>query len=1355
MNEPAHSASMTRRRQEYPAAPAQRRLWFLSVLNEGSPEFNVTIAWRVRGRLDQEMLRRALQAVVERHDPLRTRLVAPDLEPVQVVEESVIVPWQMTDLKEVRPAERESAVHEIFQAEDLRPFDVATAPLLRVRVVRMDEADHAVLLVMHHLVTDGWSMGVLVREWSQAYAALTAGQPPRWKDLRVRYGEDAARLHDRARNGELENSLAWWRDKLAGLEPLEIPTDYPRKRTRDWNGGAVEAVLDGADFEELRDFARSRRTTLFTVILTAFIVVLSRYAGSSDVAVGLPVSGRDTAEVEDLIGLFFDTVVLRTEVSDHLSFYALMERVQDGLLSAYEHQEAPFDKIVEEVMPERDPGRSPLFQVWCEMDSSEQQGLTLPGTCVTEVELPAQTAKFDLSLSLRHGQDRLEMWLGYRADLLAQTSARRWQASIRHVLRQAVRSPDAPLNHLSVLPAEEERRLVGLGRGEPGSSAPHVLARFEEQAAAHPDAPAVVCGRQVLSYAQLNALAERVGRVLRGLGAGQESCVAVCLERGPELMAAFLGAWKAGAAYVPLEAAHPEDHARFIMTDTRPRVVLTQQAFACRFSGYQAPVVCLDEPRWEEAVAAGGDAQAGQDPSSAQSCRASLAYVIYTSGSSGRPKGVMIEHGALANFMQSCVDRYSLHPGGGAGLFSSAAFDAVVPNVFTPLVLGQSVHILPADLDLSELGNSLAAAGPFTFLKVTPSHLRLLTEQLTEDQARCLAGTLVVGAEAFPARLLGDWRVLDSIALVLNEYGPTEATVANSLYNTQPGDALRKDSGLLPIGVPIRNTSMFVLDQRLRPVPAGAVGEIYIGGACVARGYQGRPALTATRFVPDPFSGVPGARLYATGDMGRLLPDGNFDFLGRADDQIKISGYRIEPAEVERAAAEHPDVIAVHVGAVPAPGGQELAAWVELSAGHLPDWEADLRDHMARRLPDYLRPAHYVTVRVIPLTPHGKIDRKGLPMPVRGRSGACSRQPSGDRQIAVAAVLRELLGLERIGADDNFFALGGNSLLALHAVARLRRELRLRVGLHDLFEAPTVAGLAVLGTVAADDAATPPRTSLVMLRQGTTGIPLFCVHPSGGSVHWYQSIANVLRDDESLFAFHALDLHQDTSPPGTVAEIAQRHLRALRSVVPQGPYRLLGWSYSGVVVMEMAARLLAAGEDVAPLVLLEPTLPDPYTLRVITSVARTNRQAANLLDEIARLEAVGTGTESLRERLARLFTESEIPREAHGETSAAVLRNAAVLLEGFVAHRPAPYPGDVELLVTPECQEASAQRPSPASGISYSRYLASWQSLVRGSVGIYETNGNHKTMLDEKHVTAVADVLYGRRAATARYGSSA
>ncbi|MEU2309395.1 non-ribosomal peptide synthetase [Streptomyces misionensis] len=1327
----------------YPLSPAQSRLWLLSMLNEGSPEFNVTVAWRIQGPLDTTLLRRSLASVVARHDPLRTRFSTTEFGTVQLVEPDIAVPWRTDDLRALPADAREEALREAVREEALIPFALDTAPLLRARMVRMADTDLGVVLTLHHLITDGWSMGILVDEWGVAYHALAAGHPPSFKPLAACFGDDAARRLERIDRGALEESLAWWQERLDGVEPLELPTDLPRPRQRDWRGGTVDAVWQGQRFEALMAFARARRTTLFTVLVAAFKVVLSRYAGSWDIAVGLPVAGRNNMETEDLVGLFFDTVVLRTDLSDTPTFAELLERVQEGLLDAYDHQDVPFERIVEALAPERDAGRTPVFQVWCELDNTGRQDLALPGVRVHEIDVPTDTAKFDVSLSVRQGTDRLELSVGYRTDLFVRGTVELWQRSLEHVLTEAMARVDEPVDHLSVLPDGEDRRLVELGRGPHTPPASDVLTRFEQRAASTPDAPAVVCGERTLSYGQLDALAERIADVLYSSGANAESRIAVCLERGPELVAAFLGIWKAGAAYVPLEPAHPDERNRFVLKDTGARIVLTQRALADRFADFPAKVVCLDVSGWDDAAPAWPGRAVRQ-----LVVPGALAYVIYTSGSTGRPKGVMIEHGSLANFVQSCVDRYALRPAGGAALFSSVAADAVVPNVLTPLVLGQPLHVLPATLDLADLGSVLAASGPYSFLKVTPSQLSLLAEQLTAEEAQALVGVMVVGAEAFPARTLRAWRALDQTSVVLNEYGPTEATVANSLYATELSDTETFETSLLPIGVPIANTSMYVLDGRMNPVPPGAIGEIHIGGHCLARGYEGRPALTADRFVPDPFSTEPGARLYATGDLGRVLADGNVHFVGRADDQLKIRGYRVEPGEVEATLARHPDVTAVHVGAITTLQGDELAAWVVLQPG-MTGRPGELSAWLARLLPDYMVPSHYATVDALPLTAHGKIDRRQLPDP-KGTENVPSRPPATAVERALTRIWQELLGREDIGVDDNFFSLGGSSLTGLRMIARIRAELLGRIAMRDLFENPTIAGLALLWNRSVDgveDRAMSAGRSFVTLKSGQdSGRKLFCVHPSGGSVHWFRPIATVLRPEDALLGFQLLELELAQAPtPASVASLTSRYLDELRVLQPTGPYHLLGYSWSGVVALEMATRLQEAGEAVASLILVEPTLPDPFTLATLRPIIQIHRRCAQLIDDITRVVDGGGDPKALRAELEMILAESELLPDAVSElVTSAPIRAAGLLFEAFHAHRPTAYAGSIDLIVTQECRVASARQPSAASGASFSVYLDSWRTIALGGLTVHDAGGHHKSVLSPEHVHTVADVFYGR-----------
>ncbi|MBS2532138.1 amino acid adenylation domain-containing protein [Catenulispora sp. NF23] len=1319
----------------------QRRVWFLDRLNEGSPEFNVVFGWCFSGALDVGALCGAVDGVVGRHEALRTRLVEVDGEPVGVVGPVAgAVDWCEQDLRSADTdtdadavavaggdVDVDVAVAEVISAESVIPVDVSQGPLLRVRVLRVAGDEWVVLFVVHHAVFDGWSAGVFVRELSEFYAAAVSGHMGGLAELPLQYVDFAVWQRELMAGQRFTESVGFWRRRLAGLTPVELPSDFTRGGSRSWSGGSVRFHVPESVVSGLRGLAGSERSTLFMAALAGFDVLVSRWAGVEDVAVGSPVAGRGTVELERLIGLFFNAVVIRSGVPRHASFREVLCGVRSSALEAYEHQDVPFEKLVEELRPARELGRTPLFQVWFEMDNTPESTFDLPGVSAEALEMPREVAKFDVSVSLAERDGALEGALVFRRDLFTEETGQRLAQAFVGILEQVAADPDVAIADLALMSEAERRQVVEVYNDTavvlPSFSVPQ---RIAAQALAAPEAVGVVepDGRE-FTFAELDARANQVAAFLLASGVGAEAVVGVCLDRGFDLVATLVGVLRSGAAYVPLDPGFPVERCEYVLGDTAAKIVLTQESLVGLFSGFVGRVVAVDVADGPIDRMPDSDPGVDIDPGS-------LAYVIYTSGSTGRPKGVMVEHQALANFVQWCVDGYAYRAGGGAPLFSSLAFDAVVPNLYTPLVLGQRVHVFGQDLDLSSLGEELVRRGPFSFIKLTPSHLELLSRQLGAQQIADLAGVLVVGAEAFPASALKTWPFGETDTVLLNEYGPTEATVANSVYRVTGPVATQT----VPIGSPIPNTTMYVLDEAMRPAPVGVVGEVFIGGACVARGYHGRAGLTAQRFVPDPFSSLPGARLYRTGDRGRMLAEGAVEFLGRADDQVKIRGYRIEPGEIEAAITRHPSVNAAHV--TPRYDEGVATALIAYLVPVDPDAGVDLDEisaHLRALLPPYLRPQHLIVLPELPLTPHGKIDRAALPAP-EGASAATYRAPETPLERTLASIWQEVLGVERVGVHDDFFALGGHSLLAVQLLSRIRGATPLTPTLADLFAHATIGQLI-------DQAGGAPQddSTLVTLRKPEPGGRiLFCVHPSGGSVHWFRHLAAVLDGPDGLLAFQARGIDGRAEPLTTVSEMADAYLADLRRAQPAGPYHLLGWSLSGPLALEMAARLEQEGETVRTL-LLEPAMPDAGTVASLRQCVADHRQAAALVDQLVAGRAAGDPVPDVLDRIKALVAESEVIDESIAMLpDSRPVTAAGLLYEAFCAAQVPAVRSPVTVLVTPECLAAGPGRRSKAATTTFPVYEQTLRSMIP-DLSVAETAGDHFTMLDERNASAIIGVF--------------
>jgi amino acid adenylation domain-containing protein len=1028
-----------------PLSFAQQRLWFLGQLEPESPFYNVPAAVRVRGRLDAEALRRSLEEVVRRHEPLRTRFVSEEGQPAQVVMAPAEFRLPMRSLRTLPIEERQAETMRLAAEEAQRPFDLSAELPLRAELLQLDEEEHVLLVTAHHIVSDGWSMRVLVEELAEVYGALAAGGDVPQHDLAIQYADYAAWQRACLQGEVLEAHLAYWKEQLAGCEfVLDLPAARPRPPVQTFSGATAALELPMGLGPALKELSRREGVTLFMTLLAAFDVLLHRYTGQDDFVVGTPIAGRSRPELEELVGLFVNTLALRADLSGDPTFRELLTRIREAALGAYAHQDLPFEKLVEELQPRRDPSRTPLFQVMLALQTDPTEELRLGELEVGLLKVETGTSKFDLVLSLTEGTDgRLEGSLEYNTDLFDTAAAEGMTRHLRTLLEAVAQNPDRRVSELPLM-GEDERRQVLFGWNHTGAEyEPECLHRlFEEQAARTPDAVAVVFGDERLSYAELNERADRLAHRLRGEGVGPESRVGVLLNRSSWLVVSLLAVLKAGGAYVPLDPAYPYERLRFMLEDSGAGVLLTEEGLRRHLPEHSAKVVCVD---------AGWDALAREATggTAATVTPRNLAYVIYTSGSTGRPKGVGIEHGSAAALLRWAHEVFDAESLAGVLASTSVCFDLSVFELFVPLGRGGKVILADNALHLPELG----AAGEVTLVNTVPS---AIAELLRVGGIPASTRTVNLAGEPLQARLVRQLYELDTVEQVFNLYGPTEDTTYSTFV-------LTRSDRPVTIGRPVALTRLYLLDRYMQPTPAGAPGEVYIGGAGLARGYLGRPALTAERFVPDPFSGEAGARLYRTGDLARRLPDGELDYLGRVDHQVKLRGFRIELGEIEAALRARAGVEdAVAVVREEASGEKRLVAYVVAAQGGPAPDAGELRDHLRERLPEYMVPQSFVALDALPLTPNGKLDRRALPAPQQSERGAGYVAPRTPVEEKLAAAWRELLGIERVGVNDNFFDLGGHSLLLTQLASRIRSGFGVELPLRSLFEATTVAELSAL-----------------------------------------------------------------------------------------------------------------------------------------------------------------------------------------------------------------------------------------------------------------------------------------------------
>jgi amino acid adenylation domain-containing protein len=1045
----------TERTGALPLSFAQERLWFIDRMEPGNATYNIPAALRLSGALDERALERALGEIVRRHEALRTVFAEVDGSPVQVIAPFAAFALPVEDLSGLSEVDREAEVRRRAGEEARRAFDLSAGPLYRAALLRLGAEDHVLLLSMHHIVSDGWSMGVLFRELSALYEAYLAGRESPLAELAVQYADYAVWQREQLEGEVLERQLSYWREQLSGApDLLELPTDNPRPAVRTYRGATVPVELSPELLERLQALGRREGATLYMTLLAAFQMLLSRYGGSEDIVVGSPVAGRTRREVEELIGFFINTLVLRTDLSGDPSFREALRRVREVTLGAYAHQEVPFEKLVAELQPDRSLSHSPLFQVMFVLQNAGGGGGALPGLAVSGVGAELESAKFDLSLGLEAAPQGLRGGLNYSTDLFEPDTIQRMVQYLERVLEQVAADADVRLSQLDLLGEAERARIVEEGSRTavyPAERCIHEL--FQAQAARTPEAVAVTFGAESVTYAELDARANGLAHHLLERGARPDSLVGLLVERSVETVVAILGILKAGAGYLPLDPADPDDRLAWVLEDSGAPIVVTTSALAPRVAGRGMEIVRLDSDLTESPEAPAVGVAPG-----------SLAYVIYTSGSTGRPKGVQVTHANVVRLFSATNHWFGFGAQDVWTLFHSYAFDFSVWEIWGALLYGGRLVVVPFQVSRSpEEFYALLQAERVTVLNQTPSAFRQLMradeEAAERGGMRELALRYVVfGGEALDPAILRGWveRRGDDRPFLVNMYGITETTVHVTYRVVREADVRGGSSS--PIGVPIPDLSVHLLDRNGQIVPTGVVGEMYVGGGGVARGYLNRPELTAERFVRDPFSADPAARLYRSGDLARRRVDGSLEFMGRADDQVKVRGFRIELREIESVLLDHP---AVREAVVLTRGeGEEkrLVAWI-VAAGEV--GAAELREHLLAHLPGHMVPSAFVRLDALPLTRNGKVDRRALPEPDAGDlAGTDFVAPGTQTEEVLANLWAQLLGAERVGATDDFFTLGGHSLLATRVVSRVRSDLRVELPIRAVFEHSTLAALA-------------------------------------------------------------------------------------------------------------------------------------------------------------------------------------------------------------------------------------------------------------------------------------------------------
>lgn len=1182
------------RPEKIPLSFAQRRLWFLHCLEGPSPTYNIPVAVRLSGELDQGLLKEALYDLVRRHESLRT-----------IFPES-----QGTSYQHILDADRacpELHVTEIAEkelsdrlAEAVRySFDLAAEPAFRAELFVIGPDEYVLLLLVHHIVGDGWSLTPLTRDLGTAYTARCHGRSPEWAPLAVQYADYALWQQELLGNEDDPNSLiagqlAFWKETLKNLpDQLELPTDYSRPAEPSHDGDTIHFRIEPEFHKRLQELARANRVSLFMVLQSGLAALLTRLGAGTDIPIGSPIAGRNDDALGDLVGLFINTLVLRTDTSGDPSFRELLDRVREVNLAAYDNQDLPFERLVEVLNPARSRATHPLFQIMLAFQNTPDAELHLPDMESSLRINSVGSAKFDLTLEI--SEDRLadgtpngmEGLLEYSTDLFKRETAQALADRLMRLLEAAESDPDEQIGNLDILAPEEHSSMVTDWQSV-SEKIPHACLpeQFEKQAALRPDAIAVVYENQELSYAELNERANRLARMMISEGVGPEQFVALALPRSLEMAVGLLAVLKAGAAYLPLDPDYPADRIAFMLKDAQPAFIMTNTKAANHIPPVEnVPKIVLDDPELAEKLNTYPAGNPKNKDRTQPLSPLNTAYVIYTSGSTGVPKGVMIPHQNVTRLFAATEHWFRFSSGDIWTMFHSYAFDFSVWEIWGPLLHGGRLVIVPHHVSRSpEAFLRLLVKEGVTVLNQTPSafYQFMQAEREQPDLGQALSLRYVIfGGEALELSRLEDWynRHPENRPQLINMYGITETTVHVSYIELDRSMAALRANSLIGCGIP--DLGVYVLDERLQPVPPGVAGELYVSGAGLARGYLGRPGLTSERFIADPF-GPPGTRMYRTGDVARLRADGSLDYVGRADHQVKIRGFRIELGEIEAALVQHPQLEdAAVIVREDQPGDKRLAAYV------IPSEEtfdtAELRKYAAERLPDYMVPAAFMTMKELPLTPNGKLDRKALPAPDFA-AAVTGRGPRTPQEEILCDLFMEVLHLPRVGIDDRFFDLGGHSLLAVQLMSRIREALGVELSIGNLFEAPTVAGLAERLEMGSSQSALDV---LLPLRTSGDKPPLFCVHPAGGLSWCYAGLMTNIGTDYPIYGLQARGIGQREELPKTLDDMAADYIKQIRTVQPKGPYHLLGWSLGGNVVQAMATQLQNQGEEVSLLVMLD------------------------------------------------------------------------------------------------------------------------------------------------------------------------
>ncbi len=1312
-----------------PLSFSQQRLWFIDQLYHGSSFYNIPIAFHIKGHLNITALRRSLNEILKRHEIWRTTFKVINGEPIQEIVPNLTWDLPVINLQHLSNKNWESEVKEIVAKEAAKPFNLAKELLVRATLLQLNEQEHVLLVTMHHIITDGWSCGVFLRELSTLYAAFSTNQPSPLPELAIQYADFAIWQRDRIQGEFLATKLKYWKQQLSGELPvLQLPTDRPRPSVTTFAGAKQYFTFSTTLTNALKQLSKQEDATLFMTLLAAFNILLNRYTDQEDILIGSPIANRNRTELEGMLGLFVNTLVLRNNLSDNPRFREFLHRVRQVTLDAYAHQDLPFEMLVEELQPERDLSRNPLYEVMFVLQNTPTNVQEVSGLTLRTLDFDSGTSQLDIFLSMFESEAGLTGCLEYNTDILDATTISQFVKNYQTLLENIALNPQQHICELSLLTAsEQEQLLIKYNKTSAEYKNLSLNQLFEQQVEFTPNSIALIHQSQQITYRQLNNKVNQLANYLQKQGVTKETLIAICLERSIDMIVGILAILKAGGAYIPLDPSYPVERLNFMLSDSQASILISNQEILEKLSLSLPKIICLDIQKDEIAQ------QSPQNPINISQLD-NLAYIIYTSGSTGQPKGVLGTHRGTVNGLHWLWKTYPFNPEEVCCQKTAISFVDSVWEIFAPLLQGiPTVIISNATLLDPQLFIEALAHHKVTRIILVPSLLRLLLDNYHLTKKLSQLKLWITSGEALSINLAKTFRKAMPFAKLINLYGSSEVSANATYYDIS---LLQNQANTVPIGRPIDNTQTYVLNRNLQPTPLGVVGELYISGDGLARGYLHRPELTQERFIDNPF--IPETKLYKTGDLVRYLSDGNLQYLGRDDAQVKIRGFRVELGEITSVINQHSEVQdAVVIAVNDAEENQRLIAYIVTEKQ---DITAQLLAYLQQKLPSYMLPSAFVVLDALPLTPNAKVDKYSLPRDtiIQVNTTKTLITPRNFTELSLVKLWENLLNTSPIGVQDNFFNLGGHSFLAVRLMAQIQDRFGHNLSLSTLFENPTIEKLAVIVSQPFRESSNSP---VVAINSSDSKLPFFCIHGAGGGINHYINLSRRLGEN---YPFYALEHNPDTEEPEiiSVEETASYYLQEIRKIQPKGPYLLGGHCYGGVLAFEMAQQLQKQGERVDLLVVIDAIIAETriestkdddakFLLRMAESIKTdSNIDFAVSFEELRDL-SLSQQIDLINQKANFIFTDTEIKDfiryyqlfKAHVQA----MRNYVPLV----------YPESMTLLRAKEDIIHDFESPE----FHTDDPLLGWHKYSSQPIKVIEIPGDHFSIFVEPHIQELAKTL--------------